>query len=279
MNIYEVNTASFYLLMKDSQNQIFFITIAEIKTLQVQEVTEDPSSLEVTFLSGMSSVNITELMIKLPLKYYDYADIFNKQAVKVLPLRHFYDPKIKLEILDLLSKSWLYLMSEKKLQKVKEYLSENLKKWFIVLSKVSFASLILFVVKSNDSLHFCVDYWCLNTLTHWDQYLLPLIDKTLTQITDCKFIIKFNIITVFNKLWMHSDSEELITFYTLIKVYKYYILSFDLINESAFFQHYINNTLFECLNDYAQAYLKDILIYSKTQQEHVKYVRNVLEKL
>ena len=54
-------------------------------------------------------------MIKLPLKCYDYANIFNKQAVKVLPLRHFYDHKIKLKSSDSLSKSWLYLKSEKKL--------------------------------------------------------------------------------------------------------------------------------------------------------------------
>ena len=106
-----------------------------------------------------------------------------------------------------------------------------------------------------------------------------MIDKTLTQITDCKFIIKFNIIAVFNKLWIHSDSKKLIIFCTLIWVYKYHVLPFDLINESTFFEHYINDTLFECLNDYVQAYLNDILIYSKTQQEHVKHVENVFEKL
>ena len=91
-------------------------------------------------------------------------------------------------------------MSKEKLQKVKEYLSENLDKGFIVLSKAPFASLILFVIKLNDSLHFCIDYWHLNALTCQNWYLLPLIDETLTQITDCKFIIKFDIITAFNKL-------------------------------------------------------------------------------
>ena len=64
-----------------------------------------------------------------------------------------------------------------------------------------------------------------------------------------------------------------------MRVYKYCVLSFDLINRPAFFQNYINDTLFECLNNYTQAYLNDILIYSKTWQEHVKHVRNVFEKL
>ena len=106
-----------------------------------------------------------------------------------------------------------------------------------------------------------------------------MIDETLTQITDCKFIIKFNIIIAFNKLWIHSDSEKLMTFFTSIRVYKYCVLSFNLISKITLFQHYINSPLFKCLNDYAQAYLVDILIYNKIWQEHVKHVKNVLEKL
>ena len=99
-----------------------------------------------------------KLIVKLPSEYHDYADVFDKQAVKVLPLRHLYDHKIELGSLNSLSKSWLYLIFREKLQKVKEYLSENLDKGFIVLSKAPFASFILFVIKLNDSLRFCVDY-------------------------------------------------------------------------------------------------------------------------
>ncbi len=45
-----------------------------------------------------------------------------------------------------------------KLQKIKEYLKENLKKKFITLSKASFALLILFVEKKDDNLRFCMNY-------------------------------------------------------------------------------------------------------------------------
>ena len=166
MNIYKVNAASSYLLMKDSQNQVFFIIIVKIEKLQAQKAVRNPFSLEITFLSKISSVNTVKLMIKLPSEYHNYADVFNKQAVKVLPLRYLYNHKIELKSLNSLLKSWLYLMFRKKLQKIKEYLSENLDKGFIVLSKAFFVSLILFVIKLNDSLYFCVDYWHLNIMTH-----------------------------------------------------------------------------------------------------------------
>ena len=101
--------------MKDSQNQVFFIIIVKIKKLQAQKAVRDSFSLEITFLSKMSLVNIMKLMVKLLLEYYNYTNIFDKQAVKVLPSQHFYDHKIELKSSDLLSKSWLYLMSEEKL--------------------------------------------------------------------------------------------------------------------------------------------------------------------
>ncbi len=49
-------------------------------------------------------------------------------------------------------------MSSHKLQKIKKYLEENLKKKFITLSKASFALSILFIEKKDDSLCFCVNY-------------------------------------------------------------------------------------------------------------------------
>ncbi len=54
---------------------------------------------------------------------------------------------------------------------------------------------------------------------------------------------------------------------------------FELINESAFFQHYINDVLFKCLHKFCQAYLNDILIYSKILKKHRIHVKEVLDKL
>ncbi len=78
---------------------------------------------------------------------------------------------------------------------------------------------------------------------------------------------------------MSSESENLITFVTFFDVYKYRVMLFELINELAFFQHYINNVLFDCLHKFCQTYLNDILIYSKILKEHRTHVKEVLNKL
>ncbi len=170
-------------------------------------------------------------------------------------------------------------MSSHKLQKIKEYLEENLKKKFITLSKASFASSILFVEKKDDSLRFCMNYQKLNALIKRNRYSILLIDEVLAWIQDSKYLTQLDIIITFNKLRMSSESENLTTFVTFFDVYKYRVMLFELINESAFFQHYINNVLFECLHKFFQTYLNDILIYSKTLKEHRTHMKEVLDKL
>ncbi len=118
-----------------------------------------------------------------------------------------------------------------------------------------------------------------NALIKRNHYSILLIDEVLAWIQDSKYLTWLNIIIMFNKLRMSSESEDLTTFVTFFDVYKYRVMFFELINESAFFQHYINDVLFNCLHKFCQTYLNDILIYSKTLKEHRTHVKKVLEKL
>ncbi len=224
-------------------------------------------------------MSLNELKKKLLIVYHNFLNVFDKEKTTQLLLHQSYNHKIELEKESQFSRSWLYFMLSYKLQKIKEYLKENLKKKFITLSKASFASSILFVEKKDNSLQFCVNYQKLNALIKKDRYSILLINEVLAQIQDSKYLTQLNIIITFNKLCMSSESEDLTTFITFFNVYKYKVMLFELINESAFFQHYINDVLFNCLHKFCQTYLNDILIYNKTLKEHRTHVKEVLEKL
>jgi len=155
---------------------------------------------------------------------------------------------------------------------MKNYLIKHLNKDFISSSSASYASLILFIKKKDDSLRFCVDYKKLNALIKRNRYLLFLIDETLARIQDSKYLTQLNIIVVFNKLHMYSRSKDLIIFIIFFDFYKYYVMSFKLINNSTFYQHYMNDMLFDYLHQFCQIYLDDIIIYSKTLKKHKKHV-------
>ncbi len=222
---------------------------------------------------------LKEVKAKLSLKYHDYLDVFNRVMIDQLLSHHFYNHKIELINKRTSSRSHLYHMSDYKLQKMKNYLIEHLNKSFISFSSISYASLILFLEKKDDSLCFCINYRKLNALIKWDRYLLLLIDETLACIQDSKYLTQLNIIVIFNKLRMHSRSEDLTIFIISFDFYKYYVMSFKLINDLTFYQHYMNDVLFDYLHQFCQIYLNDIIIYSKTLKKHKKHVRLVLHKL
>ncbi len=78
---------------------------------------------------------------------------------------------------------------------------------------------------------------------------------------------------------MHSRSKDLTIFIISFDFYKYHVMSFKLINDSTFYQHYINDVLFNYLHQFCQIYLDDIIIYSKTLKKHKKHVQLVLHRL
>ncbi len=103
-------------------------------------------------------MSLNELKKKLLIVYHDFLNVFDKEKTTQLFLHQSYDHKIELEDKSQSSKSRLYFMLSHKLQKIKKYLKENLKKKFITLSKAFFTSLILFIKKKDDSLCFCMNY-------------------------------------------------------------------------------------------------------------------------
>ena len=138
-----------------------------------------------------------------------------------------------------------------KLRVYKEYLIKNLKKGYIVLSGAAFASLILFTFKKDGSLRFYVDYRKLNIFTKKNKYPLPLIKETLARVAGYKYLIKIDIIVIFNLLRISPKSEEFTIFTISMGIYKYKVIPFGLSNKPATWQYYINDLFFKYLNDFA----------------------------
>ncbi len=276
MNIAMIETAAYKSLVKWLNVTTFAIIITKIDQL----LKTARNKLEDVDLQELSHEEILkEVKAKLSSKYYDYLNVFDWAMTDQLLSHRFYDHKI--ELTDEKTSSWshLYHMSDYKLQKMKNYLIEHLNKSFISFSLILYASLILFIEKKDDSLRFCVDYRKLNALIKRNRYSLLLIDETLARIQDSKYLTRLNIIVVFNKLCMHSSSEDLTIFITSFDFYKYHVMSFELINDLTFYQHYMNDVLFDYLHQFCQIYLDDIIIYSKTLKKHKKHVRLVLHRL
>jgi len=245
INIAMIKTATYKMLVKWSDVKIFAVIILKIDWL----ITTVENRSEEVNLHELSHVKILEkIKVKLSFEYHDYLDMFDRAMINQLSLHHFYDYKIELIDEETFSRSKLYQMFNHKLQKIKKYLINHLNKEFIFFSFASYVSFILFIEKKDDSLRFYIDYRKLNALIKRNHYSLSLIDETFACIQESKYLIQLNIIVMFNKLHMHSDNENLTIFITFFNLYKYHVMLFKLINESAFYQHYINDVLFKYLH-------------------------------
>ncbi len=142
----------YHTLVKNKKIKIFFLIISEINKA-LSSVKDFAKLNEMIFV-----MSLNELKKKLLIVYHDFLNVFDREKTTQLLLHQSYDHKIELEDENQSSKSWLYFMLSHKLQKIKKYLEDKLKKKFITLSKALFASSILFVKKKDDSFRFCVNY-------------------------------------------------------------------------------------------------------------------------
>ncbi len=180
---------------------------------------------------------------------------------------------------DALRVSPLYQISLEHLIYLKEYLTENLKRGWIEPSTAPYAAPVLFAKKPNGGWRFCVDYRRLNSVTKKDRYPLPLINETLTRLSRTKIFTKLDIRQTFNRIRIHPDSEDLTTFRTRYGSYKYKVLPFGLYNGPGTFQRYINEVLYNLLDECYTAYINDILIYLEDPLEYELYVKKVIDRL
>ena len=173
----------------------------------------------------------------------------------------------------------MYSLFEFKLKKLKKHLKKNLQKRFIVFSQTTYVSFVLFAIKFNDQLRLCVNYRRFNQFTKRSRYSISLIEEILIKVQDCKYFIKLKIVSSFNKFQISSESEKLITFVIFMNAYKYKMMFFDLTNDQINWQHYMNDSLFNFLNNFYQIALNDIFIYNKFKKKHIAHVRVILKRL
>jgi len=212
----------FALFMMNINRKITYNTQCNLNALNVFSINE-------------MTQNLKDIKAKLSLKYHKFLDVFDWTQSNKLLFHHFYNHKIELINDSMLSCCWVYQMSSVKLLKVKKYLNENLLKKFITLSQSFYFFSVLFTLKANEDFWFCVNYQKLNVIFKRNKYSLSLINKIIDKIMNCKHLIKLNIISAFNKLQMHLNNENYITFITALKAYKYKMLSFKLTNKLIFF--------------------------------------------
>ena len=138
---------------------------------------------------------------------------------------------------------------------------------------------MIFVAKKDGTQRMCVDYRSLNEVTIKNKYPLPRIDDLFDQLKGAGVFSKINLRSRYHQLKIYQEDILKTTFSTRYGLYEYTVMSFGLTNAPAYFMNLMNKVFMEYLDKFVIVFIDDILIYSKSEEEHEEHLRLVLNKL
>jgi hypothetical protein len=172
-----------------------------------------------------------------------------------------------------------YKMSPNELAELKAQLQELFEKGFFRPSSSAWGCSALFVKKKDQTLRMCVDYHPLNEVTIKNKYPLPRIDILFDQLTGAKVFSKIDLRLGYHKIKIRPEDILKTAFTTRYGLYEYLVISFGLTNAPAYFMYLMNSVFMPELNKFVVVFIDDILVYSKSEEEHADHLRIVLARL
>jgi hypothetical protein len=172
-----------------------------------------------------------------------------------------------------------YWMPPAELAELKKQLQELLDKGFIHPSTSPWGCPALFVKKKDESLRLCIDYHPLNAVTIKNKYPLPGIDVLFDQLVGAKVFSKIDLRSGYHQIKIRASDITKTAFSTRYGLYEFLVMSFGLTNAPAYFMYLMNYVFMPELDKFVVVFIDDILVYSKSEEEHVGHLHVVLQRL
>ena len=174
-----------------------------------------------------------------------------------------------------------YRLSPAEREEVEKQVKHLLEMGYITPSSSPYGSPILFVPKPNGKLRMCVDYRMLNDITIKNRYSMPRSDDLIDSLGGSKVFSALDLTSGYWQIRLAPGESEKTAFRTHFGHFEWKVLPFGLCNAPATFQSLVNRIFAEkgYLNKFCAVYLDDILVYSKSTEEHVEHLNKVFAVL
>ncbi|KAI3758431.1 hypothetical protein L6452_05993 [Arctium lappa] len=169
-----------------------------------------------------------------------------------------------------------YRLTPTKMKEMMSQLPELLDKGFITPSTSPWGAPVLFVKKKDRSLRMCIDYREINKLTVKNRYLIPRIDDLFDHLQGPSFFSKIDLRLGYHQLKVREEDIPKTTFRTRYGHYEFLVMPFRLTNAPATFMDLMNRVCQPYLENFLVVFIDDILVYSKTEEEHEEHLRTFL---
>jgi hypothetical protein len=119
----------------------------------------------------------------------------------------------------------------------------------------------------------------LNKINVHNRFPIPRIDDLLDQLQGAKYFTTLDLLSGYHQLRLPEADIPKTAFRTPFGLYEYCCLTFGLTNAPSIFQLVMNDIFREYIGDFVTIYLDDIMIFSKTPEEHVRHTELVFKLL
>jgi hypothetical protein len=119
----------------------------------------------------------------------------------------------------------------------------------------------------------------LNAVTIKNKYSLSRIDILFDQLAGAKVFSKVDLRSGYHQIKIRPEDVPKTVFSIRYGLYEYLVMSFGLTNATAHFMYLMNSVFMPELNKFVVVFIDDILIYSKSEEEHAQHLRVILQRL
>jgi hypothetical protein len=138
---------------------------------------------------------------------------------------------------------------------------------------------MIFVPKKDGTQRLCRDYCVLNEVTIKNKYPLPRIDDLFDQLRGASVFSKIDLRSGYHQLKIRGCDIPKTVFILRYGLYEYTMMSFGLTNALAYIMYLMNKVFLEYLDKFVVVFIDDILVYSRSEEEHEDHLRLALQKL
>nr|GEZ20881.1 putative reverse transcriptase domain-containing protein [Tanacetum cinerariifolium] len=172
-----------------------------------------------------------------------------------------------------------YRLAPSEMQELSNQLKELQEKGFIRPSHSPWGAPVLFVKKKDGALRMCIDYRELNKLTIKNRYPLPRIDDLFDQLQGTCCFSKIDLHSGYHQLRVREEDIPKTAFRTRYGHFEFTVMPFGLTNAPAVFMDLMNRVCKPYLDKFIIMFIDDILIYSRSEEEHEADLKTILDLL